>query len=110
MGAAELIDLMMNFVIYPCLIIVHPIVQKSVIHIVLLQPIYNLNKKFKLIYLHAKAIYLNLRNEKPAYLYPSEVDHNTTFSSTWNISNLHKYNQIFILSTFWHQRFDLTML
>lgn len=46
MGAAELVDLMMNFVIYPCLIIVHAIVQKSVVYIFLIQPVDNLNKIF----------------------------------------------------------------
>lgn len=47
MGAAELIDLVMNFVIYPCLIIVHAVIQKCIIYKVLVQPVDNLNMILK---------------------------------------------------------------
>ena len=44
--AAELIDLMMNFVIYPCIVILHPIVQQSVMHIVLVKLVNNLKRHY----------------------------------------------------------------
>ena len=44
MGAAELIDLMMNLVIYPCVVIMNSIVQKRVIHMVFTKPVNNLKE------------------------------------------------------------------
>ena len=42
MRAAELVDLMVNLVVYPCVIIVDTIVEQSVIDIILTQTINNL--------------------------------------------------------------------
>lgn len=64
MGAAELVDLMMNFVIYPCLIIVHAIVQKSVVYIFLIQPVDYLNKIFILNHIQQ---YNSIRKGKNQY-------------------------------------------
>lgn len=42
MGATKLIDLMMNFIIYPYVIIIHTIVDQGVIHIFFAEAIDNL--------------------------------------------------------------------
>lgn len=48
MRAAKLIDLMMNLVIYPCVVIMNTIVEQRLIHIFFSKPIDNLNRcKFK---------------------------------------------------------------
>lgn len=42
MRATELIDFMMNLIIYPCMVILHSIVKQGFIHIVLVKPVDNL--------------------------------------------------------------------
>lgn len=49
MRAAELINLMVNLVVYPSFIIVHTIVSQCVINIVLTQPVNNLEKAILII-------------------------------------------------------------
>lgn len=49
MGTAELIDLVMNLVIYPCLIIVDTIIQKCVMNIIFSQSVDNLKLVLELI-------------------------------------------------------------
>lgn len=44
MGAAELIDFMMNLIIYPCVVIMHTIVQQCLIHIFFMKPVNNLKE------------------------------------------------------------------
>lgn len=53
MRTTELIDLVMNLVVYPCLIIVYTIIEKSVIHMLLIKAINNL--------LGTKLTYYNLK-------------------------------------------------
>lgn len=53
MRTTKLIDLVMNLVVYPCLIIVYTIIEKSVIHMFLIEAINNL--------LGTKLTYYNLK-------------------------------------------------
>lgn len=108
MRTTELIDLVMNLIVYPYLIIVYTIIEKSVIHISLIKAINNL--------LHTKLIYYDLkesltqqtnahhtfvtpcineskRNEKEGHLYFIKADHYSTFGSTRNISYLSTQNR-----------------
>lgn len=48
MRAAELVDLVVNLVVYPCVIIVDTVVEQSVIDIILTQTINNLKQFFYL--------------------------------------------------------------
>lgn len=45
MSTAELINLVMNFVINPCIIILHTIIEKCLIHVFLLEPVDHLKKE-----------------------------------------------------------------
>lgn len=41
-STAELIDLMVDLVVYPCIIIIDPIIQQSIVHMVLPKAVNNL--------------------------------------------------------------------
>ena len=49
MRAAELVDLVVNLIVYPCVIIVDTVVEQSVIDIILTQTINNLKSFFILV-------------------------------------------------------------
>lgn len=59
MRTTELIDLMMNLVIYPCLVILHAIVAQSLVHIFLTKPVNNLWKEHTNQHIHM--VNVNLR-------------------------------------------------
>lgn len=93
MRTTELIDLMMNLVIYPCLVILHAIVAQSLVHIFLTKPVNNLwkehtNQHIQMVNVNLRFSLLLTKEYLESYLYLLKVDHYTPFGPTWNISNL----------------------